>query len=253
MSLIAEYHRQRAWRAWPTVLEALPPLHGRTVLDLGCGMGDLAAELVQRGARVVGFDANEDLLEHARGRGLRGAEFRYADLRASEDLGVTADGLWASFLPAFFPDLKSALVRWKRNLRPGAFAALTEIDDLFGHAPLLPKTQELLDGYAEDALRAGRYDFRMGRKMARFLGEAGFTVTQAFTVPDRELSFEGPAEDEVQDAWRLRFARMKLLQEFSGPAFASVEEDFLACLARKDHRCSARVQVCLGRLEGGEA
>ena len=253
MSLIAEYHRQRAWRAWPTMLDALPPLAGRTVLDLGCGMGDLAAELVQRGARVVGFDANQELLEHARKRDLRGAEFRYVDLRTAEDLGVTAEGLWASFLPAFFPDLTAALARWKQNLRPGAFAALIEIDDLFGHAPVLPKTRELLEAYADDSLRAGRYDFRMGRKLAGSLTEAGFTVTQGFTVPDRELSFDGPAEDEVLAAWRLRFARMKLLQDFCGPGFASLEEDFLACLAREDHRCSARVHCCLATWKGEKA
>src|SRR4029453_6220653 len=128
--------------------------------------------------------------------------------------------------------------------RPGAFAALIEVDDLFGHAPVLPKTQELLDAYADDALRAGRYDFRMGRKLPGFLSKAGFTVTQVFTVPDRELSFDGPAEDQVLDAWRLRFARMKLLQEFCGPAFTALEKDFLDCLAREDHRSSARVHCC---------
>jgi len=253
MSLVAEYQRQRAWRAWPTILAALPPLTGRTVLDLGCGVGDLAAELVQRGARVLGYDANEELLAHARDRHLRGAEFHRVDLREEEDLGVQADGLWASFLPAFFPDLTAALVRWKRHLHPGAFAALIEIDDLFGHAPLAPRTRELLDAYADDSLRAGRYDFRMGRKLPGFLRDAGFTVTQAFTVPDRELSFDGPAEDEVLAAWHLRFARMKLLQEFCGSAFAAVEEDFLACLARQDHRCSATVQVCLATMEGEDA
>ena len=251
MSLVAEYQRQRAWRAWPTILAALPPLPGRTVLDLGCGVGDLAAELVQRGARVIGYDANEELLAHARDRRLRGAEFHRQYLREDADLGVQADGLWASFLPAFFPDLTAALARWKRALRPGAFAALVEIDDLFGHAPLLPRTRELLDAYADDALRAGRYDFRMGRKLVECATAAGFTVTRTFPVPDRELSFQGPAEDEVVTAWRLRFARLKLLQEFCGPDFASLEEDFLACLSRPDHRCSATVQVCLATLEGG--
>ena len=252
MSLIAEYQRQRAWRAWPTVLDALPPLAGRTVLDLGCGVGDLAAELVQRGARVVGFDANAELLAHAQGRGLRGAEFRYVDLRTGEDLGVTADGLWASFLPAFFPDLKAVLSGWRRNLRPEAFAALIEVDDLFGHAPLEPRSREWLEAYADDALRSGRYDFRMGRKLAGFLTEAGFAVTRAFTIPDGELAFDGPAGDDVLEAWRLRFARMKLLQDFCGPAFVRLQEDFLACLGREDHRCDARVHVCLATLEGGE-
>ena len=62
MSLSADYERQRAWRAWPTVFAALPPLGGRTVLDVGCGVGDQAAGLAERGACVVGFDLNEDLL-----------------------------------------------------------------------------------------------------------------------------------------------------------------------------------------------
>jgi SAM-dependent methyltransferase len=253
MSLAAEYRRQRAWRAWPTVLAALPSLEGRTVLDLGCGVGDLAAELVQRGARVVGFDANEELLEHARARRLRGAEFHCLDLRLADDLGVTADGLWASFIAAYFPDLAGALSRWKRSLRPGAFAALIEVDDLFGHAPLLPRTSELLDAYADDALRAGRYDFRMGRKLAGSLTEAGFTVAQAFTVPDRELSFQGRADEDVLAAWSLRLRRMRLLQELCGPEYARVEEDFLGCLRSDDHRCVARVHVCLATLEGGTA
>ena len=46
-SLAEEYARQRAWRPWAGIFEALPPLAGRTVLDLGCGPGDVAAELVR--------------------------------------------------------------------------------------------------------------------------------------------------------------------------------------------------------------
>ena len=36
MSLAEEYRRQAAWRDWPRIFEALPPLRGLTVLDLGC-------------------------------------------------------------------------------------------------------------------------------------------------------------------------------------------------------------------------
>jgi ubiquinone/menaquinone biosynthesis C-methylase UbiE len=48
MSLSTEYHRQREWRAWPKIFDALPLPRGQTVLDLGCGVGDQAAELVAR-------------------------------------------------------------------------------------------------------------------------------------------------------------------------------------------------------------
>ena len=56
VSLSSQYKRQFGWRDWASILKELPPLHGQTVLDLGCGVGDLAAELVARGARVIGCD-----------------------------------------------------------------------------------------------------------------------------------------------------------------------------------------------------
>jgi 2-polyprenyl-3-methyl-5-hydroxy-6-metoxy-1,4-benzoquinol methylase len=66
VSLASEYKRQFVWRDWPTVFDALPSLHGQLVLDLGCAVGDLAGELVARGARVIGVDLNEELLQEAR-------------------------------------------------------------------------------------------------------------------------------------------------------------------------------------------
>ena len=97
MSLVDEYKRQFGWRSWPAVFDALASLQGQTVLDLGCGVGDLAAEFVARGARVIGVDLNADLLAHARSRRLAGAEFRIGDLRVFLDLEIAADGLWCSF------------------------------------------------------------------------------------------------------------------------------------------------------------
>ena len=70
----SEYRRQFGWRDWPTVFRALPSLQGQTVLDLGCGVGDLTAEFVSREARVIGIDINEELLREARSRQLSNAE-----------------------------------------------------------------------------------------------------------------------------------------------------------------------------------
>jgi 2-polyprenyl-3-methyl-5-hydroxy-6-metoxy-1,4-benzoquinol methylase len=82
MSLASEYKRQFRWRDWPTVFHALPPLDGRAVLDFGCAVGDQAAALVARGARVIGYDADEELIRAARARALPSAEFRIGDLAA---------------------------------------------------------------------------------------------------------------------------------------------------------------------------
>ena len=245
MSLANEYKRQFGWRSWSAVLDALPPLRGRTVLDLGCGVGDQAAEMVARGARVIGIDINEELLREAQSRQLPNTEFRMGDLRTTSDLGVVVDGLWCSFTAAYFPDLPAALASWARHLQPGGWVALTEVDNLFGHRPLSARTKALLEGYARDALLAGRYDFHMGGKLRAHLEQCGFTVSMTLTLLDEELSFGGPARPEVVDAWRTRFDRMKLLRSFCGTDFEQVQEEFLGCLMRADHSSVAKVYCCI--------
>ena len=245
MSLASEYKRQFAWRAWPQVFEALPLVRGELVLDLGCGVGDQAAELVARGARVIGVDLNDELLTEARSRSIENARFLQCDLRALPDLGV-ADGLWCSFAAAYFPDLPSTLKSWTRHLRPGGWIALTEVDDLFGHQPLSAEAKSIFDAYAAEALAAKRYDFHMGRKLRPALKQCGFSVTKELRLLDEELSFTGPARPEVIDAWRARLDRMKLVRDFAGARFESLRDELLQSLASPDHRSTATVYCCIG-------
>lgn len=251
MALAEEYARQWAWRPWRELFEGLPPLRGSTVLDLGCAVGDQAAELASLGARVVGFDGNPALLQVARAERIPGASFHQADLRALPVARGAADGLWCSFVPAYFCDLVEVLRGWRERLRPGGWIALTEVDDLFGHEPLGERTRRLLAGYADASLQAGRYDFRMGRRLAEALERAGCTVVRTVDVADRELAFDGPAPQDVLAAWRSRLERMGLLRTFCGLEFEALREDFLACLARADHRATARVVHCLALRPGG--
>ena len=247
MNLSSEYRQQFGWRAWPKILEALPPVRGQIVLDLGCAAGDQAAEFAARGARVIGVDTDHELIEEARSRKLSNADFCQVDLRTLPDFGVMADGLWCSFGAAYFPELRTMLEAWSRNIRPGGWIALTEIDDLFGHQPLGARAKALLDEYAREALVAKRYDFHMGRKLRGHLERSGFEVSRVLTVVDQELSFDGPAQPEVVDAWRSRIDRMKLLRTFCGDEFENVREEFLGCLARADHRSLAKVYCAIAR------
>lgn len=250
MSLSSDYQRQFKWRNWSTVFDALPSLHGQTILDLGCGVGDLAALFVARGAHVIGFDINEELIREARSQELPNSEFRIVDLRSFPDFRDQADGLWCSFTAAYFPNLPKALAAWARSVKTGGWIAITEIDDLFGHEPLSLRTKRLLSAYAEDALAACRYDFRMGRKLKGYLEETGFAVSRILTLEDEELSFSGPAIPEVLDAWRARFNRMKVLRDFCGTDIDQVQEEFLGCLMRADHRSTAKVYCCIATRKG---
>lgn len=143
--------------------------------------------------------------------------------------------------------LPKVLSRWAKHLKSDGWLVVTEVDDLFGHEPIAVETKTLLNAYAEGALAAGRYDFRMGRKLERHLLQAGFLVSKTFTLTDQELAFNGCAQPEVPEAWRDRFARMGLLRHFCGEKMGEVEEDFLKCLGRDDHRSLASVYCCIAR------
>lgn len=251
MSLANIHKRQFTWRPWPDIIGVLPALEGQTILDLGCGVGDLAAEFVARGARVIGIDMNEELLHEARSRRLTNAEFRLGDLRKPLDLGMTVDGLWCSFTAAYFPNLPAALSTWTTHLRPRGWLALTEIDDLFGHEPLDARTKLLLVAYARDALAAGRYDFHMGRKLGDHLDRAGFRVSKTLTLLDQELSFSGPAAADVVEAWRRRLDGMKLLHDFCGAEYERLQQDFLGSLTHPGHHSIAKVYCCMATIDAG--
>ncbi len=74
------------------VMADLADFTGRTILDVGCGPGDLAARLGERGvayARFVGIDAIEGMVEVARKRGLPRCDFLVGDALA--DPGLLGD------------------------------------------------------------------------------------------------------------------------------------------------------------------
>jgi ubiquinone/menaquinone biosynthesis C-methylase UbiE len=50
------------------LLDALPPLEGLRVLELGCGHGDLTLELLDRGAQVQAIDISSGMVEVTRKR-----------------------------------------------------------------------------------------------------------------------------------------------------------------------------------------
>jgi SAM-dependent methyltransferase len=239
------YSQQYQWRSWPTILDALPSVDKQLVLDLGCGIGDLAVDLSARGATVVGVDFNDEVVAFAKSRFIANAKFHQSDLRTFHDPSICADGIWSSFTAAYFPALRDVLTVWIDHLRPGGWVALTEIDDFFGHHPLSNRTTELLAMYVQDAAEHARYDFQMGRKLPSVAEKVGLKVIRQFTVPDAELSFTGRATPDVRNAWTARLDQMHLLRNLCGVEFDAVRDDFMNCLDRDDHYCSATVQCCI--------
>jgi 2-polyprenyl-3-methyl-5-hydroxy-6-metoxy-1,4-benzoquinol methylase len=52
----------------PAMLALLGELHGKQVLDAGCGAGSLAEAMLDRGANVTGLELSERMAELARAR-----------------------------------------------------------------------------------------------------------------------------------------------------------------------------------------
>lgn len=218
MSLEEQYRRQYQWRDWKNVLDRCPIVSGSRFLDLGCAVGDISEEILQRGAHeVVGVDGNASLLGIARSKCLEGLTLIESELNTLEMLDKQSfDGIWCSFTIAYFTPASKAseiLQYWKTFLKPTGWICLVEMSDLLNHDPISQEHHEVIDNFYEDAYEGGRYDFKAGGKLRSLLQESGFNVIEDFILKDDELSGTGPVSSDVVVAWQQRFRRMGKLRD----------------------------------------
>lgn len=140
----AEEHEGDAVSMWPNnelnrlyhaeqmrlVEAALPDLHGKTVLDVGCGTGRLARFLARRGAHVTGIDFSAKAIALATQNATTGNPvYRVQSIFDLQD-EATYDLIfsWGCIVMAATnrPQLLTALKGLHRSLRPGGQALLLE-------------------------------------------------------------------------------------------------------------------------------
>jgi SAM-dependent methyltransferase len=114
---------QRPWNALyerPAMLELLPSVTGKDVLDAGCGPGWYTDWLVRHDARVVAVDRSARMVEltsarlAGRARGIRGD---LSDLKELQD--GTFDLILSSLVLHYIDDLPKTFREWGRLLRSG--------------------------------------------------------------------------------------------------------------------------------------
>jgi SAM-dependent methyltransferase len=114
------------------LLDRLPIVAGAACLDVGCGGGDVSAELARRvgpSGRVVGVDIDDTKLAIARSEaaahGLGHLEFVKADVREAS-FAEPFDVVYARFVLTHLSD--PAAADFVRHTRPGGTVAVEDID-----------------------------------------------------------------------------------------------------------------------------
>ncbi len=135
------------------LIESLDLVPGQSLLDVGCGRGavlTLAAPTLGPGARVLGVDLSQGMLDRAREElddaGLDWVELARADGQRLDVPAASFDVISASLVLFFMPDPPTALKSWFSVLTPGGRVGVTsfggrdprwaEVDDVF--TPYLP-------------------------------------------------------------------------------------------------------------------
>ena len=167
---------QRRHRRPPLLVEWFQRLPAdASLLDLGCGGGQDAGNLAQRGYRVVGLDRTRALLSAGRRR-YRSLPLVRADLRDLPFQAMSFDGLWAaaSLMHLPKPEARRILTDLRRLVRPGGLFAATVTHGV--------KSRLVTDGWLP-----GRYVARWRKdELARAVRRAGWTILELSVVTNRE-------------------------------------------------------------------
>lgn len=220
----ARYQDQHSfvWRYGADLLDLLAPQPGERILDLGCGTGQLTAEIARRGAQVVGFDRSEEMLAQAR------KNFPEISFVAGDASGFTFpepfDAVFSNAVLHWVRDAEGAAASIARALRPaGRFVAefggkgntasvMAALRDVLGPGVQLPWYYPSIAEYAP------------------VLERHGLELRQAILF-DRPTPLEG---ENGMENWLRMFGQQSFLQGLTAERVDHTIADLLQRL-RKQH------------------
>ena len=162
------------------LLDRLDDWEGLSVLDAGCGGGDVSRELaarVGRAGRVVGVDGDEAKIAAAREAALDIPQLSFRDGDAiTPGPDDPFDVIYVRFLLSHLTDPAGALVSFRSRLKPGGLLIAEDVD-FTGHFadPTVPALDRYVAWYRETAARRGA-NADLGRDLAARVAAAGFTT-----------------------------------------------------------------------------
>lgn len=105
------------WRYGSDVLARLEPQAGESILDLGCGTGQLTAQIAAAGATVLGLDSSPAMVGQAR-QNYPKLTFRLADARTFA-VEYPVDAVFSNAVLHWVPEAAAVAGRVAAALKPG--------------------------------------------------------------------------------------------------------------------------------------
>ncbi len=114
-------------------IDSIAPLHGRRVLDVGCGGGILADAMARRGAEVTGIDLATKSLKvaqlHALETGTPNIQYREVSVEAlAEESPAEFDVVTCMEMLEHVPDPASVVQACSRLVKPGGWVFFSTIN-----------------------------------------------------------------------------------------------------------------------------
>jgi len=125
------------------VVDLLDPKEGEHILDVGCGDGTLAVEMERRGAKVVGVDMSNEMVEACRANGVEA----YVDSVTALPYEEVFDAVFSNAMLHWVKDAKLAVQNIAKSLKKdgrfvcefggegNAFALVSAMEEVFVKHP----------------------------------------------------------------------------------------------------------------------
>ena len=135
------------------VLDLLAVQPNESILDLGCGDGSLSKQIMEKGAKVIGVDASEEMVQASKANGINAVVQNASELSFNHEF----DAVFSNAAIHWMLDIDSVLKGVKRSLKPrgrfvgefGGFGNIAAISTaLFAHfSPEGLSTRQILPWY----------------------------------------------------------------------------------------------------------
>jgi len=220
---------RRPWNALyerPATLALLPDVHGKDVLDAGCGHGWYCSWLLANGARVVGVDRSARMADLAAARVGSSARIIHGDI--SDLRHVLADAVFdvvlSSLMLHYVTDVGKAFGEFARLLRPGGRLVLSthhpthDAKSLFDPGYMVEEIIEERWGWLDQNMRYYR------RPLSSFtepLAAAGFVIERICEpTPGEALKNADPeGYERLRRLLAFLFIRARKDGQVAGPAY----------------------------------